>query len=162
MGRSTSTDLTPAQQFLFLRRNPVCAGTGVLNAKGLSWDYRVRPTTLSREYVIRITLQKGGPPKAFVIEPDIQILAGERQIPHVYRNPLRLCLYLPGSNEWLGSMRIDKNFVPWVATWLFYFEEWLASDEWKGGGEHPDPEAEELGSRAIRQLAARGSDMSSR
>ena len=23
------------------------------------------------------------------------------------------------------------------ALWLFYFEEWLASDDWKGGGMHP-------------------------
>jgi hypothetical protein len=27
--------------------------------------------------------------------------------------------------------------VPWTALWLFYFEEWLVSNEWKGGGEHP-------------------------
>jgi hypothetical protein len=27
--------------------------------------------------------------------------------------------------------------LPWAAIWLFYFEEWLASGEWKGGGEHP-------------------------
>jgi hypothetical protein len=40
-------------------------------------------------------------------------------------------------------MRIDQTFVPWVATWLFYFEEWLASDDWKGGGEHPNLEDHE-------------------
>ena len=34
-------------------------------------------------------------------------------------------------------MRIDQTIVPWTALWLFYFEEWLFSDEWKGGGEHP-------------------------
>jgi hypothetical protein len=27
--------------------------------------------------------------------------------------------------------------VPWTALWLFYFEEWLTSDDWKGGGIHP-------------------------
>jgi hypothetical protein len=34
-------------------------------------------------------------------------------------------------------MRIDNTIVPWAILWLFYFEEWLWSDEWKGGGEHP-------------------------
>jgi hypothetical protein len=34
-------------------------------------------------------------------------------------------------------MRIDNTIVPWAILWLFYFEEWLSSDEWKGGGEHP-------------------------
>jgi hypothetical protein len=33
-------------------------------------------------------------------------------------------------------MRIDQTIVPWTAVWLFYFEEWLTSDEWKGGGVH--------------------------
>jgi hypothetical protein len=26
----------------------------------------------------------------------------------------------------------------WATLWLFYFEEWLASDDWKGGGMHPE------------------------
>jgi hypothetical protein len=35
-------------------------------------------------------------------------------------------------------MRLDLTVVPWTALWLFYFEEWLASDDWKGGGMHPE------------------------
>ena len=35
-------------------------------------------------------------------------------------------------------MRIDQTIVPWTALWLFYFKEWLASDDWKGGGIHPE------------------------
>jgi hypothetical protein len=27
--------------------------------------------------------------------------------------------------------------VPWAYLWLFYFEHWLATDEWQGGGKHP-------------------------
>jgi hypothetical protein len=37
-------------------------------------------------------------------------------------------------------MRIDDTIVPWVYLWLAYFEEWLWSDDWKGGGEHPATE----------------------
>lgn len=29
------------------------------------------------------------------------------------------------------------QLIPWIATWFYYFEEWLVSDEWKGGGVHP-------------------------
>jgi len=76
-------------------------------------------------------------PRLFVKAPDISALAGGREIPHVYKNPLRLCLYLPGSGEWDGRMRIDQTFVPWALVWLYYFEEWLVSDNWKGGGVHP-------------------------
>jgi hypothetical protein len=40
-------------------------------------------------------------------------------------------------------MRIDQTIVPWAILWLFYYEEWLVSDDWKGGGEHPHaPEVE--------------------
>ncbi len=34
-------------------------------------------------------------------------------------------------------MRISETIVPWVNLWLFFFEEWLISNDWKGGGVHP-------------------------
>ena len=40
--------------------------------------------------------------------------------------------------EWQSWMRLDQTVVPWTTLWLFYFEEWLASDDWKGGGMHPE------------------------
>jgi hypothetical protein len=143
--------LTPAQQYLFLRHHPVCVGHGTLNALGLTWTYRVRPTPISREYEICITFRANDVPKVFVVSPDLTELAGGRELPHVYHNPIRLCLYLPSSGEWEGHMRIDKTFVPWTATWLYYFEEWLESDDWKGGGEHPDPNEAEHYNRNIRR-----------
>jgi hypothetical protein len=147
------TALTPAQQYLFLRKNPICVGQGTLNAIGLAWIYRVRPTPISREYEICITFRPGESPKVFVVSPTLTELAGDRKLPHVYYDPLRLCLYLPGSGEWESHMRIDKTFVPWTVTWLYYFEEWLDSDEWKGGGEHPDPgEAESYNRQTRRRL----------
>ncbi|MCK1309870.1 MULTISPECIES: hypothetical protein [unclassified Bradyrhizobium] len=147
------TALTPAQHYLFLRHNPICAGHGRLNAIGLTWTYRVRPTLLSREYEVCITFRPDDSPRVFVVSPSLTELAGGRKLPHVYHDPLRLCLYLPGSGEWEAHMRIDKTFVPWTATWLYYFEEWLESDDWKGGGEHPAPgEAETYNRRSRRSF----------
>jgi hypothetical protein len=52
-------------------------------------------------------------------------------------------------------MRIDQTFVPWATTWLYYFEDWLITDEWKGGGRHPDPaDNERYGRRARRAFGA--------
>jgi hypothetical protein len=48
-------------------------------------------------------------------------------------------------------MRIDLTFVPWTATWLYYFEKWLVSDDWKGGGEHPSDEDEIVYNRRTRR-----------
>ncbi len=144
-------DLTPAQQFVFLRANPICTGTGQLHATGLTWDYRDRPTPLSREYFMRIIFHRGETPSVFVVDPDLAALASGRPLPHIYHDPLRLCLTLPGTREWTGTMRIDQTFVPWATTWLYYFDDWLISDEWKGGGKHPDPtDNERYGRRARR------------
>jgi hypothetical protein len=66
-----------------------------LSATGLVWEYRVRPTTLSREYLLHILFERDGVPSVFVLEPDITSLAGGRKIPHVYQNPLSLCLFCP-------------------------------------------------------------------
>jgi hypothetical protein len=131
--------LTPPQQFLFLQRNPICAGKGTLNAKGLAWEYRVRPSLLSRAYLIRIELNRDSVPRAFVLEPDLEALADGRRLPHVYRGPLRLCLYLPKSGEWLGSMRIDQTFVPWVGHVAFLLRRMAGLRRLEGRGRTPEP-----------------------
>ena len=61
------------------------------------------------------------------------------------QHPPRLCLYLPGKGEWTPAMRLDQTMVPWAILWLFYFEEWLGSNEWKGGGLHPGDNDDESG-----------------
>jgi hypothetical protein len=106
---------------------------------------------LSRSYKIRIEYREDDTPKVFVESPDLTLLADGRSLPHVYREPDHLCLYLPGTHEWTPGDRIDLTIVPWVSLWLFYFEEWLESDEWKGGGSHPDS-AEHPPRRAIRRM----------
>ena len=44
------------------------------------------------------------------------------------QNPARLCLSLPGTGKWSPAKRISETIVPWTYLWLWYFEEWLASD----------------------------------
>jgi hypothetical protein len=129
--------LTAAQQFINLRANPVSAGDGILHAGSFAWVYETTPSALSRVYRIRIEMEHELSPDVFVEDPDLRELAGGRSLPHIYPNPIRLCLYLPGTTEWRPWMRLDQTIVPWTSLWLFYFEDWLASDEWKGGGEHP-------------------------
>ena len=129
--------LTAAQQFVSLRGNSISSGKGVLKAGQFTWSYSAVPSPLSREYDIRIEFKQDRA-EIFVDNPDLHVLAGGRRIPHLYQQlPPRLCLYLPKTTEWRPWMRLDQTVVPWTALWLFYFEEWLASDDWKGGGMHP-------------------------
>jgi len=135
LGRPRS--LTLAQQFVNLRSNPISAGRGFLRADRLEWTYDTSPSPISRVYRIRIEMDLVLSPDVFVEMPDLNALAGGRELPHVYHDPTRLCLYLPGKPEWRPWMRLDQTIVPWNLLWLFYFEDWLTSGEWKGGGEHP-------------------------
>jgi hypothetical protein len=34
-------------------------------------------------------------------------------------------------------MYIADTIVPWAALWLVFYEYWLATGLWLGGGEHP-------------------------
>ncbi|WP_299916016.1 hypothetical protein [uncultured Roseobacter sp.] len=94
-------------------------------------------------------------PTVRVNEPDLELLAQDRDLPHVYNDPLRLCLYLPGTCEWAATKRIDQTIIPWTYLWLYYFEDWLATDDWKGGGQHPGDEPHDPCNRALRRALAR-------
>jgi hypothetical protein len=138
MARRYSRNLSAAQQYLALRSNPVCDGRGSLSRGQLVWTWRVAPSALGRLYTLRVVFKEGGFPKVFVEQPDLVALVAGRKIPHVYsESPVKLCLYLPGSGEWHGGLLIANTIVPWAALWLYFFEEWLVSDDWKGGGVHP-------------------------
>ena len=96
-------------------------------------------TPLARTYRVRLDYELGNAPHVYVRDPDLIVLAGGRRLPHVYKQqPPQLCLYLPNTGEWLAHMRLVDTIVPWSILWLFYFEDWLETDEWKGGGMHPD------------------------
>lgn len=66
---------------------------------------------------------------------------------HIYRDQdgigFRLCLYDPREQDWSPVWPIADTIVPWASEWLFYYEGWLLTGEWAGGGTHPssrDPE----------------------
>jgi hypothetical protein len=149
---SRRPSLTAAQQYANLRANPVCVGRGTLRAGELIWTYTASPTPLSRTYELVIRYRQGGSPETHVVAPDLVALSGGRRLPHVYRQkPTKLCLYRPSTGQWSPDKRLDQTIVPWAFLWLFFFEEWLASGEWKGGGEHPTPRAPR-GSSARRRI----------
>ena len=143
--------LTAVQQFVNLKINPICKGEGGVRLGKLSWEFTARPDPLSRFYRVRIQFRQGGVPQVYVVDPDLNLLAEGRRLPHVYdQTRVRLCLYLPGTGEWSPSRRISETIVPWTFLWLWYFEEWLVSDAWKGGGLHPIP-----GARSRKHPASR-------
>lgn len=138
-----------SQQYMALKQH--CPGKVVIvdSDKTVRWEGILQPTPLSREYrvVIKYTLDHS--PVCIVVDPDLQDLANDKKIPHTYLNQTgiggtQLCLYLPvikqknKVSEWQSTMFLADTFLPWASIWLFYFEYWLSTGEWEGGGVEHD------------------------
>lgn len=109
----------------------------------LTWEFDARPSPLSRSYRLRIRQKRNAAPEVIVVRPNLNELAGGRLLPHVYSyKPVALCLHFPDNHEWTANKAIADTIVPWAYLWLFYFEHWLATEEWLGGGRHPGDELE--------------------
>lgn len=71
---------------------------------------------------------------------------GER-VPHIYGlgcDPTfpRLCLYDPVAGEYAPDMLIAGFIIPWAIDWLFFYEDWVRTGVWCGGGRHPEVRSE--------------------
>lgn len=116
----------------------------VWRGKEVSWTGELCPTPLSERYKIRIQYRLGTPPEVTVISPELRNREEGSKIPHLYTGN-RLCLYFPETQEWDASMAVAKTIVPWTSSWLFYYEVWLATGKWEGGGRHPGQAPEDKG-----------------
>jgi hypothetical protein len=123
------------------------------NDKTVAWEGTLKPSPFSREYNVIIKYTIGTSPICVVTSPDLKELSIGRTIPHLYPNNTgiegtKLCLYLPKNekkkkrraSQWQSTDFIADSIIPWASLWLFYFEDWLFSDDWEGGGEHPEIE----------------------
>lgn len=130
--------LSPEQQWVRLKSSPICRGNGRVRRGELIWEFEVRPSPLGRLYRLRISFKRFSSPAVTVLSPNLNNLAADRRLPHVYSvKPVRLCLHFPSYDEWTVDKAIAETIVPWAYLWLLYFEHWLATDEWLGGGKHP-------------------------
>ena len=96
----------------------------------------LQPTSLSRVYEVRIEFCSGRKPKVYIIAPKLVFKNGNRP-PHIY-NENEPCIYFPfGPNpDWNDQKYIADTIIPWYSLWLYYYEIWLATDEWFGEGVH--------------------------
>ena len=123
---------------------PTGQGTVCDHDLGLHWQGELQPTVFSRTYLVGIQYKREQFPHTFVYSPDLNQLKGGKRIPHTFSqqsDETEICLFWPGKNkgeipEWNRDMLLATSIVPWATLWLYYFEHWLASGEWHGGGYH--------------------------
>ena len=116
-------------------RNEYSSFSGRITLSGLKLLGAIQPTPISREYEVQIDVPKTGQPRIEVVSPELQTRDGEN-IPHRYPDG-SLCLYYPPSREWRRELFLSETLIPWAAEWLYFYEVWLVTGTWQGGGIHP-------------------------
>jgi hypothetical protein len=103
----------------------------------------VQPTPLHHRYHVRIMYRVGKPPRAWIEEPHLRRRHPDERIPHTYSDDCP-CLYLPGTGEWSPAKKLALTVVPWLSLWLLYYESWLVTGVWQGGGIHPQESSRQI------------------
>jgi len=133
-----------------------------------AWQGRLQP--VQRYFTVRIAYRVPLAIEAFTllrIQPRVQVLDPvlerhadyeEGPIPHVYVNRDEprlpyLCLFDAYNQEWTPEDLIAETTLPWSARYLFFYEGWLATRKWRGGGRHPTRE-ERDGTRSTEKAIA--------
>lgn len=123
--------LTLAQQSVLLQRE---GWTIDLSPKLLVAIGRIQPLEVSRGYAVRVAYDNRMQPQVTVLDDQLNA-PDSPSPPHVYSRDAqgrhRLCLY---AEQWHRSWIIRDTIVPWAALWLLFYELWLATGVWHGGG----------------------------
>lgn len=103
--------------------------------KEAAWVGPFQPSPLSANYRVCVRYRRGWCPEARVLSPKLELREGANSLPHVNGDGT-LCLHVQG--EWQSWMFVADDFVPWISSWLYFYEVWFASGLWIGGGTHPN------------------------
>src|SRR6202140_4787428 len=98
------------------------------------WFGEFRPSPMSASYRIGLRFRPGWCPEVRVLKPKLEIRQDARCLPHINADG-SLCLHV--QEEWRGWMYVADYFVPWISSWLYFYEVWYATGLWLGGGTHP-------------------------
>lgn len=151
---------TLSQRALELRRLDLPGATvHLIGGRELRFRFSLTPGRFGRDYDCMLCLRPDSQvPRVFVVAPDLRSLAGNDPIPHTYRHEgsgVLLCLWWPKRREWVPQLKLTETFIPWTEEWLWYFEDWLRTRDWAGGGMHPDPLRRRRGTeRAVSVVTA--------
>lgn len=115
------------------------------------WEGVLAPD--KREHLVRVFFRV--PPllenaTVFTAQPRVQVIRPLLEqhrdyelgpIPHVYWSrkepelPI-LCLFDPAKGEWSTDDLLAETTIFWAVEWLYFYEGWLVTKKWRGGGHH--------------------------
>lgn len=115
----------------------------------LYWSGKMCPSPLSQTYTVRLKYKLKMYPCVTVQGQNLQKL-DDPELPHKFhvdkeKQLIEMCLFL--SPDFNSRMLLADTVIPWAVEWLYHYEIWLATNEWCGGGKHPD-----INDRKVRAL----------
>lgn len=123
----SSGRLNLGQQALALR-SVFPDGLVRLEPNSLHWRGQLKPSALSREYTVSVSLEVGKNPVVTVEHPALQPNA-EGLLPHILDDG-SLCLNKAG--QWSPKMLLVDTALPWASEWLLHYEMWKGTGIWFG------------------------------
>ena len=99
------------------------------------WTGNLQPTARSACYRVEITYVVPRRPEIRVLEPELHKREGSERLPHVFPGDL-LCVH--EACDWNATMMIAATIIPWLCSWLYFYEVWLDTGYWEGEGTHPE------------------------
>lgn len=122
----------------------------------VTWIGKLQPNPLCDTYTIQISWDgRSRRPVVRILHPRLTPPEG-KHLPHVFADD-QPCLHFP--DEWDPEMLIADTIIPWTSEWLYFYELWLVTGDWQGGGHEPlrkVTEAAEPASRPLRHQQTRG------
>lgn len=105
----------------------------------LYWSGKICPSPLSQDYSVHLEYKLRKRPYVTAQGQNLKRL-DDPKFPHKFhvdkeKQIVEMCLYL--SPDFSSHMLLADTVIPWAVEWLYYYEIWLATDEWCGGGKHP-------------------------
>ncbi len=127
--------ITLVKQQQLLKNIVVTKSTSIVNGC-LYWFGSIQPSPLSAKYELKLVYKIKKELSIYLLSPKLSSIKG-KNVPHLYNvEKQKLCLFRPAYHEWTPDMYLSETIIPWSAEWLIYYELWIATGEWLGGGEH--------------------------
>jgi len=102
----------------------------------LTWIGELSPTPLSRTYEIKIEYEVFKKPKVKIISLGLTIPYIKSEI-HMFEDGSLCVYYNTERKEWNHDMALATSIVPWTCEWLYFYEIWVTTRKWCGGGIYP-------------------------
>ncbi|MBS7327126.1 MAG: hypothetical protein KIG68_00015 [Oxalobacter sp.] len=103
----------------------------------LTWFGKIKPSPISRIYKIKISCDGFKRPKVILYGDNLRGIE-KADFPHKFnvnleKSEVELCLHM--FHEFSHKKHlIADTIVLWTQEWLFFYEIWLETGEWLGGG----------------------------